>query len=212
MWGSPGPKRLTHRRQSQVGGSCKDWKYGLTGKLKILGLLYHPFFCAHPIKMLRQNKPGSGLNGHGVKLLPAPAWSCVFNFSHTLNFSYWSDCSLLLLGKCAPQRMATERCKKIKFWKLWEHLFSASVFVSLGKILSLNFFVDLSALEVTGCGKYYNLSADKMFTWPVAPLGEAKWLWRFSWYRNNRKQHFASSGKRRHTNADIDRFHSFNFI
>ena len=86
MWGSPGPKRLTHRCQSQVGGSCKDWKYGLTGKLKILGLLglYHPFFCAHPIKMLRQNKPGSGLNGHGVKLLPAPAWSCVFNFSHTL--------------------------------------------------------------------------------------------------------------------------------
>ena len=68
VWESPGPKRLTHRRPSQVGGSCKDWKYGLTGKLKILGLLYHPFFCAHPIKMLRQNKPGSGLNGHGVKL------------------------------------------------------------------------------------------------------------------------------------------------
>ena len=68
VWGPPGPKRLTHCRPSQVGGSCKDWKYGLTGKLKILGLLYHPFFCAHPIKMLRQNKPGSGLNGHGVKL------------------------------------------------------------------------------------------------------------------------------------------------
>ena len=29
------------------------------------------------------------------------------------------------------------------------------------------------------------------------------WLWQFSWYRNNRQQHFVSSGKRRYTNADI---------
>ena len=55
-----------------------------------------------------------------------------------------------------------------------------------------------------------------MCTWPVAPLGEAKWLWRFSCFRNNRQQRFISSGKKRHTNADIiiikyDRFHSFNF-
>ena len=28
-------------------------------------------------------------------------------------------------------------------------------------------------------GKYYNVSADKVCTWPVAPLGEAKWLWWF---------------------------------
>ena len=54
-----------------------------------------------------------------------------------------------------------------------------------------------------GRGKYYNLSADEVCTWPVAPLGEAKWLWRFSWYRNNRQQRFVSSGKRRYTNADI---------
>ena len=92
----------------------------------------------------------------------------------------------------------------------------ASLFVSLGKMLSLIFFVDLSASSGIGCGKYYNLSADKMCTWPVAPLGEAKWLWRFSCYRNNRQQRFISSGKKRHTNADIiiikyDRFHSFNF-
>ena len=39
--------------------------------------------------------------------------------------------------------------------------------------------------------------------WPVAALGEAKWLWRFSWYRNNRQQRFVSSGKRRYTNADV---------
>ena len=54
-----------------------------------------------------------------------------------------------------------------------------------------------------GRGKYYNLSADEVCTWPVAPLSEAKWLWRFSWYRNNRQQRFVSSGKRRYTNADI---------
>ena len=54
-----------------------------------------------------------------------------------------------------------------------------------------------------GRGKYYNLSADEVCTWPVAPLSEAKWLWRFSWYRNDRQQHFVSSGKRRYTNADI---------
>ena len=54
-----------------------------------------------------------------------------------------------------------------------------------------------------GRGKYYNLSANKVCTWPVAPLGEAKWLWRFPWYRNNRQQRFVSSGKRRYTNADI---------
>ena len=47
------------------------------------------------------------------------------------------------------------------------------------------------------------LSADEVCTWPVAPLGEAKWLWRFSWYRNNRQQRCVSSGKRRYTNADI---------
>ena len=28
----------------------------------------------------------------------------------------------------------------------------------------------------------YNQSADKVCTWPVAPLGKAKWLLRFSWY------------------------------
>ena len=38
-----------------------------------------------------------------------------------------------------------------------------------------------------GRGKCYNLSTDKVGTWPVAPLREAKWLWRFSWYRNNRQ-------------------------
>ena len=54
-----------------------------------------------------------------------------------------------------------------------------------------------------GHGKYYNLRADKVCTWPVAPLGEATWLWRFSWYPNNRQQRFVSSGKRRYTNADI---------
>ena len=54
-----------------------------------------------------------------------------------------------------------------------------------------------------GRGKYYNLSANKVCTWPVAPLGEAKWLWRFPWYRNNRQQRFVSYGKRRYTNADI---------
>ena len=54
-----------------------------------------------------------------------------------------------------------------------------------------------------GCEKYYNLSADKVCTWPVAPLVEAKWLWRFSWYHNNMQQHFVSSGKRCYTNADI---------
>ena len=80
---------------------------------------------------------------------------------------------------------------------------SANVFVSLGKKLSLNCFVDLSASGSIGCGKYYNLSADEVCTWPVAPLSEAKWLWRFSWYRNNRQQRFVSSGKRRYTNADI---------
>ena len=48
-----------------------------------------------------------------------------------------------------------------------------------------------------------HLSADEVCTWPVAPLGEAKWLWRFSWYRNNRQQRFVSSGKRCYTNADI---------
>ena len=54
-----------------------------------------------------------------------------------------------------------------------------------------------------GRGKYYNLSANKVCTWPVAPLGEAKWLWRFPWYCNNRQQRFVSSGKRRYANADI---------
>ena len=54
-----------------------------------------------------------------------------------------------------------------------------------------------------GRGKYYNLSADKVCTWPVAPLGEAKWLWWFSWYRNNRQQCFVSTGKGRYVNADI---------
>ena len=53
-----------------------------------------------------------------------------------------------------------------------------------------------------GLGKYYSLSADKVCTWPVAPLGEVKWLWRFSWYRNDRQQRFVSSGKRGYTNAD----------
>ena len=41
--GPRGHSAITHRRPSQVGGSCKVWKYGLTGKLKILGLLYNPF-------------------------------------------------------------------------------------------------------------------------------------------------------------------------
>ena len=54
-----------------------------------------------------------------------------------------------------------------------------------------------------GRGKYYNLSVDEACTWSVAPFSEAKWLWRFSWYRNNRQQRFVSSGKRRYTNADI---------
>ena len=54
-----------------------------------------------------------------------------------------------------------------------------------------------------GCGKYYNLSADKVCTWPVAPLGEVKWLWQISWYCNSRQQHFVSSGKKRYTNAVI---------
>ena len=53
------------------------------------------------------------------------------------------------------------------------------------------------------CGKYYNLSADKVCTWPVVPLGEAKWLWRFSRYRNDRQQRSVSCGKRHYTNADI---------
>ena len=56
-------------------------------------------------------------------------------------------------------------------------------------------------------GKYYNLSADKVCTWPVAPLGKAKWLWRFSWYRNNKQQRFVSSVKRLCTNADY--YYSF---
>ena len=50
----------------------------------------------------------------------------------------------------------------------------ANVFVSLGKILSLNCFVDLTHQGGIRRGKYYNLSADKVCTWPVAPLGEAK--------------------------------------
>ena len=54
-----------------------------------------------------------------------------------------------------------------------------------------------------GRGKYYNHSADKVCPWPTAPLGEVKWLWRFSWYSNNRQQRFVSSGKRCYTNADI---------
>ena len=48
-----------------------------------------------------------------------------------------------------------------------------------------------------GRGKYYNVSPDNLCTWPVASLGKAKWLWRFSWYRTNRQQCFVSSGKRR---------------
>ena len=62
---------------------------------------------------------------------------------------------------------------------------------------------DCEACYGPGRGKYYNLSADKVRTWPVGPLGEAKWLWRFSWYRNNRQQRFVSSGNRCYKNADI---------
>ena len=40
-----------------------------------------------------------------------------------------------------------------------------------------------------GHGRYYNQPADKVCSWPVAPLGEAKWLWQFSWYRNYRQKH-----------------------
>ena len=54
-----------------------------------------------------------------------------------------------------------------------------------------------------GREKYDNLSADKVCFWPVAPLGEAKWLWWFPWYRNNRQQPIASPGKGHYTNADI---------
>ena len=30
-----------------------------------------------------------------------------------------------------------------------------------------------------GCGRYYNLSDDKVCTWPIAFLSEEKWLWQF---------------------------------
>ena len=59
---------------------------------------------------------------------------------------------------------------------------SVNLFVSLAKILCLSCFVDLSASGRYRSEEYYNLSADKVCTWPVAPLGETKWLWRFSWY------------------------------
>ena len=49
-----------------------------------------------------------------------------------------------------------------------------------------------------GCGKFYKLCADTVCAGPVAPLsehGKAKWLWRFSWHRNNnRQQRFVSFG------------------
>ena len=55
-----------------------------------------------------------------------------------------------------------------------------------------------------GRGKYYNLSADKVCSWPVAPLGEARWLWRFSYDTiiiGSRALY--PLAKRRYTNADI---------
>ena len=45
---------------------------------------------------------------------------------------------------------------------------SANMFVSLGKI-RLNCFVELSTQQGSiGHGKYYNLSANRVSTWPVA--------------------------------------------
>ena len=55
-----------------------------------------PFFCAHPIKMLRQNKPGSGLNGHGVKL-PKPGEIQIFG-TFMVKFSILASYVLLKIG------------------------------------------------------------------------------------------------------------------
>ena len=55
---------------------------------------------------------------------------------------------------------------------------TASMFVSLGKVyISICFVVHLVPVS---CGKYYNLSADRAYTWPVAnrPI-KVKWLWWF---------------------------------
>ena len=50
---------------------------------------------------------------------------------------------------------------------------SANVCVSLGKIVSIALLTWVHHGGI-GHGKYYNLRTDKLCTWPVAPLGEAK--------------------------------------
>ena len=38
----------------------------------------------------------------------------------TAFISHWNDFCLISLGKCAPWRRATNRCKKFQFWSFWE--------------------------------------------------------------------------------------------
>ena len=74
---------------------------------------------------------------------------------------------------------------------------TASVFVFLGKILNQFASLTRAYLVPVGCGKYYNLSADRACTWPVA--NRSRWsemIVMISWRGNNiTQQRFVSLGK-----------------
>ena len=79
-----------------------------------------------------------------------------------------------------------EQCRTPDHWSVSSSLACANMFVSLGEILSLNCFLDLSASgRCRSCKILQSKCWSRMCTWPVACLGEAQWLWQFSWHHNN---------------------------
>ena len=68
---------------------------------------------------------------------------------------------------------------------------TASMFVSLGKILNLNLLHYWSQCICVGCRECYNISADGCaLDQPQIFLGKAKWLWWFPDFGGKIEQHF----------------------